>query len=399
MKLYLCLFFLGTLFFTRCGSEQAGGSKQTPTKATAPAGPPAETTPAPGPPSGLKTSLVALPEPNRYQVRLSWDKTRSDSAEWDLSRLDPIRGVRPLGSFAKHAGEFVDSEVAAGESYRYRLSPAVGGEAPLEASVSVPRDLLVNREVHLRQIRGMRRVFLAPPGKILTDENYFELVAEEIVAQGGSIETFPEGLTLPGRDGRSGGTLLIRTRTGSGKLFITARGEPGGNGTPGTAGKEGGKGAPGKDAVIAVGGLPLGLIPRPEDHDCVSQTGDGEQGTPGLAGGNGGNGGRGGNSGSIFVEVLDPSALEIVPRFSEGASGTPGPGGLGGLGGPGGDPGKRDVYERCRKASPGLPGINGLPGKDGIAGGAGLRQTLCLKLGTATYGDCADFPSGESRVW
>jgi hypothetical protein len=413
----LWILYLLTLFCLGCGPDQPGPGKANASKSVAPPEPKSEASP-PGPSnpssSELKASIVSLPEPNRYQVQLFWNKHQSTSPEWDLSRIDPLRGVKPLGSFSRDTGGHVDSEVAGGERYRYRLTPAIGAEAPLEVMVTIPRDLVIQREMHLREIRGMRRVFLEPRGKVFTDGNYFELIAEEVIARGGTIETFPEGPTPFGKDGRSGGTIVIRAHTGSGKLPLLSRGEGGGEGMSGIPGKAGFKGNPGKDAVIGPkpgdAGPPGTLVPsllplmQPPElmkpyYECKSETGEGEAGTMGSPGTNGGNGGRGGDSGKIFIEILDPSAIEVMPRVSEGTGGKAGVGGAGGLGGPGGDPGKRDGYQLCREANPGPIGPSGPAGKDGLAGANGIREAICLKLGTATYGDCTDFPVGDSRVW
>jgi hypothetical protein len=142
-----------------------------------------------------------------------------------------------------------------------------------------------------------------------------------------------------GGAGRGGGPVLVYARgielgpTGSPASVIDARGQPGGNGAPGTGGDAGGGGG----GAGGGGGLALvaydWIVGPPPAVDEINASGG--AGGNGAAGGVGGSGGDGGNGGQIVLWNLLTNTRKVVTGAAgaAGTAGTPGVGGVGGAGG------------------------------------------------------------------
>lgn len=79
-----------------------------------------------------------------------------------------------------------------------------------------------------------RRIVFSPQGKLFTLGNNLRLIAEELESDRGEILTFPEGTKAPeGTAGLHGGFITLQIQHPQGQLFVTLRGEHGGDGRPG----------------------------------------------------------------------------------------------------------------------------------------------------------------------
>lgn len=187
---------------------------------------------------------------------------------------------------------------------------------------------------------------------LVTEGRSLVIDVEELIAEDGTIMTFPVGQKAPkDQGGRSGGLITIKTKRAKGKLKFVLRGEEGGNGSDGPPFTS--RAPKGKKGSAA-----LGLLL------CLSEPSDGRQGLPGLKGQKGFPGKKGGDSGRLNLEVAEGApgfTWEVVKEPGKaGAPGGGGPGQLGGLGGDGGTwaPG----CSGTRKGPEGPSGPNGDPG-------------------------------------
>lgn len=334
------------------------------------------------------------PSPNQYEVLLSWEPL-SDGVAWVIQRQHKDPSPKLVATLEPKVRQYVDSPVTAGETYRYFLGVLDGEEYRVlqEVSLTIPRDLQVTGSEVIERTDGFNRLFFGPEGRLITYGRATVISVNEIISENGAIETFPEtqraGFEKPGRDG---GRITIRAKTGRGVLRILARGEKGGTGI---------QGAPGKTGFTGRDGYHGECVEVPRIHpergsilgytiECRSQTGDGVRGGGGYDGNPGNPGMPGGASARIYVQIDDPSRIQIKPYAITGQGGPGGPGGPGGIGGPGGAAGIRNCNE-CRAAFPGSQGPQGKPGPLGPLGPSGNYEAICLRLGTAVFGDCDKF--------
>jgi hypothetical protein len=371
--------------------------------------------------SVLAAEIVAMPEPDRYQVRLSWKKTMGASLKgWLIQRTETANGdgrtVKRDANDESHA----DTTVEAGKRYHYALSRIEEKTTFLEASadVEIPKDLEVQSIVEMEGSIRAGRVFLRQGSRILTRGKDLIIDAMEVLSDNGTIETFPVGQRASvGAAGRSGGRLIIRARRGTGVLQIFARGEAGGSGGTGAWGRDGKRGQNGEvglgthervDVVCTCHRRARslmermktfdasGLLARMEwlreqgNHRCIRQPTDGLMGESGGRGSAGGDGGAGGASARVLVKIEETSDLAVNVLSEPGRGGAPGRGGRGGAGGLGGAPGDHalDFFFVCRNARSGSNGLSGEPGVWGKQGRDGSRNSTCVIQGKNAFGSC-----------
>lgn len=397
------------------GNDPASSQGPSHTPVTAPTGPVPVCPPDSQDECPLRATTEALPEPNKYRVHLSWPAVGA-ARGWIIQREDHQGFMRHLITLEADKRSFVDASVRAGEPYRYELG-AMGESGFVvrgTAQFKIPFDFLVTGVIPAPDLKGVNRVFFSPASRIITYGQTFEVNVNEIVSENGTIETFPEGRRADTENaGRAGGLVQIRAKTGRGVLHIVARGENGGAGAPGGAGAAGPKGTRGNEGQCdqrwtrALGSPVFNLIPvayagrdpgdirdpirRRLESYCKTQTGDGAPGGQGFQGSAGNAGRGGGDSAKVYVQIDDPARIQIKPYVFVGMGGSGGSGGQGGPGGPGGDPGDRRCNE-CRAANSGPPGGQGPAGLQGPGGPNGQAQPICLRLNSASFGDCDTFP-------
>lgn len=152
---------------------------------------------------------------------------------------------------------------------------------------------------HLTLIFG--KIEITSRGKLYTMGNDVNLIVDEFASSRGQIETLPPGTKAAlDKPGMNGGYLMLQIGRGEGQLFVTMRGQEGGNGSA-TANNR------------FYHDVRQGMCPRPFD---ISQL-NGIQGKPGR---------QGGDSGSFQVkgEIKDLDIRVHQEPGRGGAGGAPG---------------------------------------------------------------------------
>jgi hypothetical protein len=374
----------------------------------------------------LSAAIDASPEPNQYTVALSWTQAPAPGESWLLQRHDPAGTVRTLWRFDSDASGTRDTAVEPGSRYRYQIAAGQEGSWRVldETDVTVP----VDREIRgIQEIASLQvqRLFLRAGTVLRTAGKPVTITADQLLSEDARIETFAPGQQAPAQtDGRSGGTLTIRARTGAGLLTVVARGENGGPGRKGSAGAAGAAGPQGSPAVLELFnpellnrlthpvtvtyngqmGAPqspqmptysVGNAPPPAPLDpiwkaiyrCQTPPGAGLPGQIGGPGQDGIPGGKGGGSGDLTIAIQEPGPLRVATRLEPGQGGL-GEGGDGGPRGPSGPAGALDEHRICGPAAekPAPPG-QGPRGRDRRAP-SGAQGALCLRTPESVQGDC-----------
>ncbi|MCB0416640.1 MAG: hypothetical protein H6617_05875 [Bdellovibrionaceae bacterium] len=369
--------------------------------------------------SALKAYLDPKPEPNHYEVKLRWAIPETGPS-WVVHRQEDDKSPVLLSTLAASANEYTDSNIVPGKKHKYQLGALTEGnyEDVAATSIMVPKDMEVKDRLVISRIEGVGRLFLSKTAHLVSEGKDAAISVDEIISENGVVESFSEGAQAPlGEAGRNGGLITIKARRGRGNLIVHARGENGGMGIPGANGVNGKKGQEGRyalgthnsvDVVCGCGQRARELREAMKQgnifamfqfnaerarHRCISQPTDGSQGEAGTAGAPGSHGGKGGNSAKAFVEIEDPSQIQVDVFVIPGKGGTGGPGGIGGRGGPGGNPGSTslDYYSNCREPQAGPPGQNAANGKPGLPGIDGTHEPFCLRLGNIKSPDCNKF--------
>lgn len=369
--------------------------------------------------SALKAYIEPKPEPNHYEVRLQWQIPETGPS-WVVHRQEDDKSPVLLSTLTPSAHEYTDSNVVPGRKYKYQLGALTEGnyENVAATAITVPKDMALNERLVISEVIGIGRLFLSPAARLVSEGKDVVIAVDEIVSENGVVEPFSEGAQAPiGESGRNGGSITIKAKRGRGNFIIHARGEAGGAGIPGANGVNGKKGQAGRYALgtheqvnvvcncghrshelreaIQQGNFfaRFQFMSEQMRHRCISEPTDGNQGEPGTAGAPGSHGGKGGNSARVYIELEDPSQMQVNVFVMPGKGGTGGLGGVAGKGGPGGDAGSTslDFYSNCREPRPGPAGQNGVNGKQGLPGVSGTEEPFCLRLGGQKSPDCNKF--------
>lgn len=364
-------------------------------------------------------NVIAETSPNHYSVALRWSSNGKPGA-WSLGRAENGGSSVHLVRLDAKASTFTDGHVVVGRTYRYTLGAIHGSryQTVKEVAVTLGEDV----EVHsARQMHGTfraKRLFLSRGAQITTDGQDLTIEVEELISDDGAISSFTEHAgTFSETDGRGGGNISIRAKSGRGTLHIYARGESGGAGKWGRPGKDGDNGTAGKNGECGYRGDDALCLRWTRDEFeafrrrtlsdfsaggqtardmlnrfyCRIETQDGSAGKSGEKGGPGSNGGKGGDSARVLVMIETPSDIRVRPHVLPGTGGKGGLGGFGGLWGSGGPAGKQDSLGLCRFAMSGPSGSLGPMGDPGRDGANGAALPYCLRLGQTTLGECASF--------
>lgn len=342
----------------------------------------------------LKIEVIPLPQPNDYEVKITWAALEKDPSHWSIIRHSPRKEIVSLATLPREKREYIDrSHLVAGVVYTYFVKALDSDESHffLKAEVQIPKDLEIKQKAVVSEITGYRRLFLRKEGRILPQFENLRIDVQEILSQEGVIQNFESkqeaNLGIPGR---SGGLLWIRAQKASGILHVVGNGERGGQGLPGAQGLMGTPGTKGLHGLAAIS-FPNFKNPSPGNFHCTRPPTTGGPGAIGGMGGPGGVGAKGGDSGRLYIEIENPSGFQLKDVLTPGEGGLAGKGGEGGLGGIGGPPGDLDEFGVCPRAETGPMGPRGkegLPGENGKSGDLGPK---CLKLANIFYGDCESF--------
>lgn len=366
------LVLLVTCLLAACGGgpkPDAVGPAPTVDKGGGPV-PKPPTPPLPVTPLGevkLSARVEPTPLPNQYQVIVQWSFVGENPEGWVLDRTeDPGGAFKSLGRLDAIQRQFLDTTSAPGKSYRFTLDSLKDAARTKLAQVDVviPRDLEIRDTQEYETIAGVARLFLRK-GSILRPRGAGLFIdVGTIVSDDAVIESFAANSSAgPGVRGRAGAPLVVKANVATGSLRIFPRGEAGGRGVDG---------APGEKGMNSFNQANGDLVPARSG----GQGGPGNPGQPGM---------DGGDASLVYIDIANPSGLDLPQPFAQ-----PGKGGMPGKGGPGG-PGGAGGFNLSEPPSPnGPPGVAGMDST--IVGKDGNPLPICLKLGSATIGDCARFP-------
>lgn len=273
------------------------------------------------------------------------------------------------------------------------------------------------------------RVYLSHDFPLTTNGNTVDIVANEIHAERGFIQTFPKKIKILNKEknteeeipptadteknGRPGGNISISAKKLFGRMKVYMRGERGGQGPKGdpTDGQQSGTGKPagnGKTICISHGnecgrrGKMCVIKPTfmPEECVCENFGPPGGKGLKGNTGKQGKQGMTGGDSGNIRISIQEYVPLEgfdptlpqeggqVVQVFEiPGSGGRGGPGGDGQKGSPGGAGRDTTKKDDCRGET-GIEGDRGDQGPEGFAGNNGKVGLKCIYVGSENVNEC-----------
>lgn len=290
--------------------------------------------------------VVALPQPNRYQVILP---VGGDIQAVHRSLAQDETQTLVAVPMKLSDSRLTDDQVEAGKTYIYTAGYQKDGEFEEVQSfkVTIPLDQLIDGKVELAADETWdrySRIFLTKNAVITTNGFTFLLKAKELHSESGTIQTFPQdtkAATL--QNGRSGGHIKIDVESAQGVLIAELRGQHGGDGA---------KGEPlgfWTELYAALAPAPNGTLVGPPIPS------HGRKGNPGGAGGNGGHTGR------LQMTIQKANEFSLLPTFR------PGTGGAGGEGGAGDQPFN------------GISFTPGPPGDRGANGAPGSIESACLQ--------------------
>lgn len=192
----------------------------------------------------FQASAVGLAQPNRYSVHLKWEQALVKNAEdknWVIQKtLKNNAEKKSLESFILSNLETTDNDVEPGETYQYEMGTLRSNQfhARAKAAITIPRDLVVSKLMHVSSLVNYGRIYLTSEGIIRTEGDNFELTAQELHSNGGVIESFNlDEETIPGpldapiaaelNERKVPKLIVIKAGVASGTLKIIARGKRG----------------------------------------------------------------------------------------------------------------------------------------------------------------------------
>lgn len=358
----------------------------------------------------MKAKATGLTEPNQYRVDLRWapallEDSRADDRTWILLRGKNADEPTPLITLKKDQTSAQDLKIESGTSYTYVLG--FFEEAQFiekeRTQITIPTDFVISGTIRLPQLTQYNRIFINPDGVILTEGTRFQITAEELHSQGGTLITSNDSeLTNTASSAEAFEMAVIQVNKAVGTLHIKAVGKTGSKGRTGAQGAKGLTGPTGaKSELLRIRSASEDWVttswppiyePWQNYFKCQNPGGsDGGVGLPGYPGSQGGTGENGSNSPKIFVEALDAPDFTVSVDKIPGKGGEGGDGGPGGEGGDGGSPGSWDVHQICPKPAIGPRGIQGPQGPKGDPGQDGKISTVCLRVDKKEDGDCSLF--------
>lgn len=338
----------------------------------------------------VKIQVQPTTEPEKYMVYFGWPKL-SDPRRVRIRMEQTLAVVETNQTTFSH-------EVGHNQTLTYTFD-VLGSDNKVEKSfsklVKVPRDFVVRKnqsEFSENTTLSVNRVFIDDI-PLRTNGFNIEIQANELIANKGIIETFPEGIKANlNTEGRTGGNLIINANSAHGSLKIFMRGEHGGDGGKGPAyasrAADGAAAGDGNLFCDCVGRSCMGPVstdPRPMASfcSCDSMGRDGGNGANGVKGNKGFPARNGGSSGNLKINIKDGAGFLVETFKSNGIAGLPGEGGDGQPGGLGG----ASTGRRCSGKSGG-GGATGAKGDTGDIAQDGTPGTICVYIASEGKNDC-----------
>jgi hypothetical protein len=117
----------------------------------------------------FKAWTEGLKEPGKYQVKLLWKlgkeiSPNTDPEAWQIKRVSDNQGVSSLVTLPGNRREYIDTQVVPGTHYEYWLLSQEPNTIKRKVEITLPRDLLIQTKVALKEILGIDRLFLTSRG-------------------------------------------------------------------------------------------------------------------------------------------------------------------------------------------------------------------------------------------
>jgi len=339
--------------------------------------PPIIPTPTPTPvpiptPVEIPIKVEALPEPDRYQIKLHIPKIKTNEVQIERS----LKGAEEKVVFQKNAdqkiaAEFVDDTVKSDTKYEYKIFDPTTKHLLFFGSAQIPKDLDLRSSIHLPDYETPNGVHIKTSGRIFLPQNLSLgskngdgfVQAKIIIANNSRIVSSSSVRRSPlGQEGKASINISVIAERIEGSLTIASQGHIGGEGQKGQQGPSGSAGSIGEQCKVFQGsGIPVigfchfdgdpeffmgtGMLSFHEwmlGHPCKGKPGfKGEVGHPGHPGT------RGGRGGDIKV-IANLDQANLIVHSKGGPGGRGGKGGDGGTGGPGGPGGFIDGNSGCQ---------------------------------------------------
>ena len=369
----------------------------------------------PSPRGTLKESKITEPvfslsglKPHRYKAEIKWPEGLSNISVYandDLAFKATTQKIESCFLVLEDNKEYIIRLVS--EKLSEDKSKVEKQTLIAEWKIKTPLDVVINNEILKSDFTSLNkieiqanRIFIpkteSGEPSLVSGGRDVILIANELIVDRASILTFNEGQKAEvNKDGRSGGTFIIKAIKATGSLLVVLRGEHGGDGINGEAYTD--RAAPGGRGKLAEYNCFTDAFYPLVTCVCIPATESRENGEPGFKGAQGrpgASGGKGGSSGSLRIEIKDPSPEFTVETKSEvGIAGTPGkagppqPGGIGGM--PFDDITKRQMppVSRCKQSTSGPEGPMGDRGVDGVQQPNGILDQNCKSIGEG-FGRC-----------
>lgn len=370
-------------------------------------------------------------DPEKYAVQFSWPYLQ-DGKILRIRLGSVLSEVQPKQTYYTHILDHAQTVTYSFDILDSSRRP----ERTFTKSVVVPRDFVAraeNSNISDNTRIEVNRLYLSDDSPLTTNGKNLDIVTNELHAEKGFIQGFPEKVKIREIDGdqettkeipptadkfkqgSSGGNLSISAKKLYGKLKVVMRGQNGGEGLKGDP--TAGRGATGSAAgygnvecypdctmetcLVKPNELILPLMKPGGTCGCTSTGHPGGQGSKGNKGLPGKQGMPGGDSGNVKVSIqqyvplegYDPSLpqddtsvvkVELIPGKG-GSGGAGGDGQLGGEGGPG-EP-RPSEGNGCKGTNgpEGPKGDSGDIGPIGVDGKAGLK---CIYVGSENINEC-----------
>lgn len=338
----------------------------------------------------VKIGVQPTTEPEKYMVYFGWPKITDP-------RRVRIRMEQTLAVVESNQTTF-SHEVGHNQTLTYTFD-ILSSDNKIEKSfsklVKIPRDYVVRKdqsEFLENTTLSVNRIFFDDV-PLKTNGFNIEIQANELIANKGIIETFPEGVKANlNADGRSGGNLILNANSAHGSLKVYMRGEHGGDGGKGPAfpsrasdGVGAGEGSLFCDCIGRNCMGPISTEPQIQGRacSCESMGRDAGNGSNGAKGNKGLSARNGGSSGNLKINIKDGAGFLIETFKAFGVAGVPGEGGDGQPGGYGG----AKAGGKC-SGKAGGGGATGPKGDGGDKADDGKLGTICVYIASEGKNDC-----------
>ncbi|MGZ3769346.1 MAG: hypothetical protein ACXVCP_08460 [Bdellovibrio sp.] len=367
-------------------------------------------------------------DPEKYAIQFSWPYLENEKVL--RIRLGSVLAeVLPSQTFFTHILSHNQTVTFSFDILDKNRKP----ERTFTKTVRIPTDFVADSKNSLIKENvkiEVNRFYLNEEFPFTTNGNTVDIIANELHAEKGFIQSFPEKVKVINKDknieedlpltaadeknARHGGNVSISAKKLFGKLKVYMRGETGGKGPKGdsTEGQKAGTGSPASNGDFVCIADPPDTCGRhgekcltkpsfiPRNCYCKTFGAPGGTGIQGDKGKPGKQGMIGGDTGNIRIWIHEYVPLEgfdpTLPKDSNDVIQViqaPGNGGKGGLGGdgqrgsPGGEGRDPKNSDDCRGTA-GTEGLQGAQGDEGPQGKEGKIGLKCIYVGSENVNEC-----------